>query len=59
LDQFKQLEAYNVLLISNKGKVSLKGTSIIKKIATGTDIIKVSPKGVRLLRKLSYLIRFA
>lgn len=59
LDQFKQLEAYNILLITNKGKVSLKGETLLKKIASNSDIVRISPKGVKWIKRLSYLLRFA
>ncbi len=58
LDNFKQLSAYNLLLISSKGKISLKGATIIKRIAVGSTIVKSSPKGIRWFKRLKYLTRF-
>lgn len=58
LDNFKQLTTYNIVMLSSKGQVSISSLVLSRKIMSGLGIMKITPKGVRLLRKLSYLSRF-
>ena len=59
LDKFKQLSAYNLIFISSKGRISVKGSELVSKIMAGNDIMKINPKGIRSLKKLLYFTRFA
>lgn len=58
LDKFKNLEAHNILLITSGGRVSLSGKNLLGKISAGSEILKISPKGVRWLRQLLPFVRF-
>lgn len=51
LDKFKQISAYNLILVSKTGKITIKGTTIIKKITAGTGIVKIS-KFAKVLNKI-------
>ncbi|MBI2173357.1 MAG: hypothetical protein HYT73_04110 [Candidatus Aenigmarchaeota archaeon] len=58
LDKFKELEVYNLILVSSKGKISLSGKDVINRISIGSQIVKIKPKELSLVRKLLFLIRF-
>lgn len=58
LDKFKQMTAYNFIMISNRGTVSISGLTLSKQIMSRSGIIKVTPKGIKLAKRLSYFIKF-
>jgi len=58
LDQFKQLTAYNLLIITKKGDIRIKGSTLLAQISKGTGIVKLSPKKISWIRKLFYFIKF-
>ncbi len=58
LDNFKQVEAYNLILVTRNGKIILKGTELFNDIIKGTEIITIAPKGLRILREIVPFVRF-
>lgn len=56
LNKFKQLEAYNLLLISNTGYVSINGKNFFNKIIAQKNIVNLTPKGIKLFKKLKYVL---
>ncbi len=58
LDGFKQLSVANILVMSKKGTVTVKGAGIAEQIIAGENIVKIAPKGIKFLRKASYFLRF-
>ncbi len=55
-NNLKQLTAYNLILVTNKGEIRLKGAELVSKITNKSEVI--SPKGIKWLKRLKYLIRF-
>jgi len=58
LDNFKRMTAYELVVISKTGRISLKGSTLAKQIISGTGIIKMMPKGILSLKKALYFVRF-
>ncbi len=59
LEKFKQLEAYNLILLTSKGRISLNGKEILNRIDYGYQIVKITPKELSWTRKLLPFIKFA
>lgn len=58
LNQFKQLTAYNLLIITKKGNIRINGAKLLSQVSEGAGVVKISPKKISWIKQLLYLVRF-
>ena len=57
LSGFKQIGMYNLVVISNKGRIIIKGEEILNKVAMGVGVTKYNPTKIKWIKRLSYLLK--
>lgn len=58
LDQFKQLTAYNLIIITKKGNIKINGEKLLLEASKGAGIVKLNPKKISWVKRLIYFVRF-